>query len=54
MSPNAALTDFLAHYCDKNSIVEDEVNIPDTTLGDSQFQDGQRKTARRINSHNLL
>lgn len=38
MSPNAALTDFLAHYCDKNSVDEETV-VPDTTLGDSKFQD---------------
>ncbi|MDY3922151.1 MAG: glycoside hydrolase family 2 TIM barrel-domain containing protein [Hallerella porci] len=40
MSPNAALTDFLAHYCDKASVEdEEEISIPDTTLGNSQFQD---------------
>ena len=40
MSPNAALTDFLAHYCDKSAIDdESEISIPDTTLGNSQFQD---------------
>lgn len=37
MSPNAALTDFLAHYCDKDTA--EETIIPDTTLGDSNFQD---------------
>lgn len=37
MSPNAALTDFLAHYCDKD--MSGDVVVPDTTLGDSSFQD---------------
>lgn len=40
MSPNAILTDFLAHYCDKDRLDdEDALTPPDTTLGDSQFQD---------------
>lgn len=36
MNPNAALTDFLSHYCDKEAT---DVTVPDVTLGDSQFQD---------------
>ena len=54
MSPNAALTDFLAHYCDKNSIVEDEVNIPDTTLGNSQFQDEYENFVEETNGKILV
>ncbi len=59
LSPNAAYTHFLAHCFNKDS--EEELMVPDSGLGDSQFQDGdesvndiENKMLVTLQNHTLL
>ena len=59
LSPNAAYSHFLAHCFNKDS--EEELMVPDSGLGDSQFQDGdesvndiENKMLVTLQNHTLL
>ncbi len=54
MNPNAALTDFLSHYCEKIQSEDEEISIPDTTLGDSHFQDEYMEFANDVDGKILV
>lgn len=52
MNPNANLSDFLSHYCSRDNL--DEVMVPDTTLGDSNFQDEYEKFVMDVSGKILV
>lgn len=54
MNPNAALTDFLSHYCEKIQSEDEDISIPDTTLGDSHFQDEYLEFANDVDGKILV
>ncbi len=55
MNPNAALTDFLSHYCEKGAAEdEDAALVPDSTLGDSHFQDEYGNFANKVEGKILV
>lgn len=51
MNPSANLSYFLSLYCNKD---ETEVSIPDSTLGDSQFQDDYESFVKENNGKILV
>lgn len=52
MNPNANLSDFLSHYCSKENL--DETMVPDSSLGDSTFQDEYEKFATEVSGKILV
>lgn len=53
MNPSANLCDFLSHYCNKD-ILDDEISIPDATLGDSSFQDEYESFVKKVSGKILI
>ena len=52
MNPSANLSDFLIHYCNKE--VLDEISVPDSTLGDSTFQDEYESFVKKVSGKILV
>jgi hypothetical protein len=52
MNPSANLSDFLIHYCNKE--VLDEISVPDSTLGDSSFQDEYESFVKKVSGKVLV
>lgn len=52
MNPNANLSDFLSHYCSKENL--DETMVPDTSLGNSTFQDEYENFAMDVSGKILV
>lgn len=52
MNPNANMSEFLTHYCSKENL--DETMVPDTTLGDSTFQDEYEMFATEVSGKILV
>ncbi|MFA6622518.1 MAG: sugar-binding domain-containing protein [Fibrobacteraceae bacterium] len=51
MTPNASLTYFLSHYCDKEA---QDISVPDSALGDTAFQDDYESFVNDINGKILI
>ena len=61
LSPNASYTHYLAHCFDKEANEEEELMVPDSGFGDSQFQDSEEgpidvdnKMLVTLSNHTLL
>ena len=52
MNPSANLCDFLTHYCNKENL--DETVIPDSTLGNSTFQDEYELFVKNVSGKILV
>jgi hypothetical protein len=51
MNPSANLEYFLTHYCDKE---DSSISVPDSTLGDMQFQDEYESFVKDTNGKILI
>lgn len=54
MNPSANLCDFLTHYCNKDLLDEEEIVIPDSTLGDTSFQDEYDAFVKKVSGKILV